>query len=69
MSEIRDLEIIKNALNERYKRYYYLATAYENEIKEIRSKPTVVEESKEIYQIKSMDSMISSNQLKEQIAV
>jgi hypothetical protein len=71
MTEIRDLEIIKNALNERYKKYYYLAQNYEKELNEIRNNPMTVVgvENKEVCPLRSLESMISNNQLKEHVAV
>jgi hypothetical protein len=73
ISEIRDLEIIKNALNERYKRYFKLATNYEKEINELKNRtiPNMMinTENTETYPLLKSDSMLSIHQLKEQINV
>ena len=36
INEIRELEIVKNALNERYKRYFHKSIQLEKEIEQIR---------------------------------
>ena len=68
ISEIRDLEIIKNALNERYKRYHSLATHYEKELNEIKNKSTV-QNNPDSYPLYKIDSFVQNNQIKEQLAV
>lgn len=37
INEIKELEIVKNALNERYKRYYKISNALETELSELKS--------------------------------
>jgi len=65
--EIKDLEIIKNTLNERYRRYYKIASSYEKNQSEKNNINTSISEN--IMKMNSIKKENGLNQLYEKISV